>query len=63
VSDEEEDEASEGEDDGVDSDVSDEYFLMFYEIRQAIVLLNKKTEKINTIAKELRDMQRRLLQQ
>ena len=43
------------------SDVSDEYFMMFYEIRQAIILLNKKTDKINTVAKELKDMQKRIL--
>jgi hypothetical protein len=52
-------EEEEGE--GIDSDVSDEYFLMFYEIRQAIILLNKKTDKINNVARELKDLQKRIL--
>ncbi|TNV87316.1 hypothetical protein FGO68_gene16420 [Halteria grandinella] len=42
----------------IDSEISDENLLMFYEIRQAIIMLNKKTDKITTIVKQVREQQR-----
>lgn len=35
----------------IDSEISDENLLMFYEIRQAIIMLNKKTDRISNIVK------------
>lgn len=42
----------------IDSEISDENLLMFYEIRQAIIMLNKKTDKITNIVKQVREQQR-----
>lgn len=41
----------------IDSEISDENLLMFYEIRQAIIMLNKKTDKISNIIKGVRQQQ------
>jgi hypothetical protein len=41
----------------IDSEISDENLLMFYEIRQAIIMLNKKTDKITNIVKQVREQQ------